>query len=137
MSYTKDMLESIAAGAGLDVDQVAGAIDACLGCVQTCTSCANACLAEPDIEAMRDCIALDENCADVCATTARALSRPVHADLQFLHPLLEACVRACSDCAEECARHAEHHRHCAICADACRACLGACTELLEGGGFAG
>ena len=26
-------------------------------------------------------------------------------------------LRSCTACAEECDRHAEHHRHCAICAD--------------------
>jgi hypothetical protein len=41
----------------------------------------------------------------------------------------------CSDCAEECERHAAHHRHCAICAKACRACARACGELLEAEAF--
>jgi hypothetical protein len=130
MSHTREMLESTEAGAALAVAEFAAAIDACLGCVQACTSCANACLGEDDIAAMRHCIALDQNCADICAATARVLSRPVDADPGLLRALLEACVRACSNCAEECARHAEHHHHCAICEEACRDCLQACTAVL-------
>jgi hypothetical protein len=128
------MLESTEAGTALGAAEVAAAIDACLSCDQACTACANACLAEDDIDAMRACIALDETCADICATTARLLSRPVLADHVLLDDTLRACVRACSRCAEECARHA-HHRHCAICAQVCRACEHACTALLEGETF--
>lgn len=136
MTYTREMLDSVAGGTVLGAAEVAAAIDACLTCEQTCTTCANACLAEDDFAAMRDCIALDQSCADVCSTTARILSRPFGADHLLLHPLLAACVRACSSCAEECARHADHHRHCAICAQACRACLHACATLLEAEAFA-
>src|ERR1700683_955197 len=101
MSDTREMLESISAPTTWDVAAVAAAIDACLSCVPSCTSCENACLAEEDIDAMRDCIAFDQTCADICATVARSLSRPVQADAGFLHSLLETCVRACSNCAEE------------------------------------
>jgi hypothetical protein len=135
MSYAREMLDSAPVATVLDAGEVAAAIDGCLNCEQACTSCANACLGEDDIAAMRDCIVLDQSCADLCATTARVLSRPVGTDHRLLHPLLQACVRACSSCAEECARHAEHHRHCAICAEACRACLQTCTTLLEADAF--
>lgn len=36
----------------------------------------------------------------------------------------------------ECARHDDHHRHCAIWAKACRACEQACAALLEAEAFA-
>jgi hypothetical protein len=134
MSHAKEMLESSAAGASLDPVDTAAAIDACLSCEQSCTSCANACLAEEDIEAMRECIALDQTCADICGATARVLSRPVYADEVLLSALLEVCVRACTSCAEECARHAHHHRHCAVCAEDCFACQQACKVLLEARG---
>jgi hypothetical protein len=38
-------------------------------------------------------------------------------------------------CADECERHAAHHRHCGICARACRACAKACGELLDDEAF--
>jgi hypothetical protein len=63
------------------------------------------------------------------------LSRPAQSDRGVVQRLLQACVRECTICAEECTRHAEHHRHCAICAKACRAGEVACRALLDGEAF--
>jgi hypothetical protein len=136
MTTTRDMLDASPGAVPLGSAQVAAAIDACLNCVQSCTSCADADLAEPDVAEMRACIALCIDCADVCELVARVLSRPSRSDLVVVHRLLEACVRECTLCAEECARHAEHHRHCAICAETCRACQVACRALLDAEAFA-
>jgi hypothetical protein len=130
------MLDAAPTGVPLGVTDVAAAIDACLSCVQACTSCADADLAEEGIDELRTCIALDQNCAEVCEVTARVLSRPAHWDEFIVHRLLQACVRACTICAEECARHADHHRHCAICAKACLACVQAANALLDAEAFA-
>lgn len=135
MTDTREMLESSPASVPLGAAEVAAAIDACLNCVQSCTSCADADLVEPDVEDMRDCVALDRNCADVCQLSARLLSRPAHWDSFVIHRVLQACVRVCDNCAEECARHAAHHRHCAICERACRACVEACSALLDNEAF--
>jgi hypothetical protein len=135
MTDTREMLEASPASIGLDVAEVAAAIDAALNCVQTCTSCADSDLVEEDVAEMRRCIALCRNCADVCGITAQALSRPAYSDRFVLHRLLQACVRLCAACAEECARHAAHHRHCAICERTCRACEHACNTLLEAEAF--
>ena len=86
---------------------------------------------EIDVADLRACIVLDANCADICAATARMLSRQSHDDITLVQRQLEACVRACLTCAEECERHAAHHRHCGVCADACRVCERACRRLLE------
>jgi uncharacterized membrane protein len=125
------MLDASPTGVPLGVAEVAAAIDACLNCAQACTSCAGADLVEDDVDELRTCIALDQNCADVCDVAARVLSRPGHRDHFVVHRLLQACVRARTTCAEECARHADHHRHCAICARACVACVQACSALLD------
>ena len=135
MTDTREMLETSPATLALDAADVAAAIDACWTCAQTCTSCADSDLAEEKVDEMRTCIALDQTCADVCTTVARVLSRPAHWDHLVVHRLLQACVRSCTNCAEECARHADHHRHCAICAKACRACAHACNTLLEDEAF--
>jgi uncharacterized membrane protein len=135
MTDTRDMLDASPASIGLDVDELAAAIDACLNCVQTCTSCADADLVEDDVDEMRTCIARCQSCADLCVITARALSRPAHWDRFVVHRLLQACSRQCGECAEECARHAAHHRHCAICERACRACARACDAVLEAEAF--
>jgi hypothetical protein len=131
MTDTRQMLDASPAGVPLGAADVAAAIDACLNCVQSCTSCADADLVEADVAAMRACTALCLGCADVCDVVARILSRPAQSDHVVVHRLLHACVRQCTLCAEECARHAEHHRHCAICAKACRACEVACRALLD------
>lgn len=129
------MLAASPGVARFGVEEAAAAIDACLNCAQACVSCADSDLAEEDVEEMRRCIALDQNCADLCGVTARILSRPVYWDEFVVHRVLQACVRVCTLCAEECDRHADHHRHCAICAKACRACVQACNALLEAEAF--
>lgn len=135
MSHAKEMLDASPNPAPLGAADVAAAIEACSDAAQACTSCADSDLQEEDVTAMRSCIALDVDCADVCTTTARVLSRSAAPDHLVLHRLLLACVRVCELCAAECDLHAEHHRHCAICAKACRACVHACTTLLETGEF--
>jgi hypothetical protein len=131
MSHTLEILEAAPRRWELDLEEVAAAIDACWDCVTTCTACSDESLAEDEVAAMRRCIALCTNCADVCATAARVLSRQSFGDVVLVQRQLEACVRACSVCAEECAKHAEHHAHCAVCAEVCRACEQACRRVLD------
>ena len=136
MTATIDMLNASPTAIPCGVEEVAAAIDACLACMQTCTSCADSDLAEPDAAEMSTCAALCVTCADSCQVTARVLSRPAHWDDLVVHRLLQACVRTCTSSADECARHAAHHRHCAICEKVCRACVQACTALLDAERFA-
>jgi hypothetical protein len=65
----------------------------------------------------------------------RVLSRPFAADHRVTHHVLRACVLTCTSSAEECHRHAPHHRDCAVCEKACRACLAACEALLQAEAF--
>jgi hypothetical protein len=123
------MLAASKEGVRLDPDAISACIDACLSCGQACTACADACLAEDDVAELRACIRLDWVCAGACSALVRALSvRAGHTET--LVALLRACRTACAACAEECERHAGHHRHCAICAEECRACERACDALL-------
>lgn len=132
MTHTAQMLDASPAGAAYFApDDLAAAIDACADAALTCTSCADACLAEEDVAQLRACIGLDNDCADVCAATARVLSRQARYDALLVQRLLEATVRAATSCAEECDRHAAHHRHCAVCAEACRTGAQACRTLLD------
>jgi hypothetical protein len=131
MTDTREMLDASPSDVPLGIAEVAAAIDASLNCLQTCTSCADSDLAEPDVAELSRCAALCLSCADVCDLVARTLSRPAQSDHVVVHRLLQACVRQCALSAEECARHAAHHRHCAICEKACRVCEVACRELLE------
>ena len=53
------------------------------------------------------------------------------ASIAVVRETLEACAIACGACADECAKHADMHQHCRICADVCRRCEEACRRLLE------
>jgi hypothetical protein len=102
-------------------------------CAQVCEACADACLAEHQIEPLVHCIRLDLDCADICGTTARVLSRQTAPDLGVIAMQLEVCARTAQACAEECEHHAAEHAHCQICAIACNAAVDACRKLLDAG----
>src|SRR5699024_1752734 len=99
-------------------------------CAQTCTACADACLAEEKVADLRNCIRLNLDCADLCATTGNILSRRTGSNIATVKAALEACRTACAECAIECEKHAGMHEHCRVCAEACRKCEQACADLL-------
>ena len=132
MTTTQQMLDAYPADlGGIDQDRLAACIDACNACAQACTACADACLAEGMVEQLRKCIRTDLDCADICATTGRVLSRHTGYDANLTRAVLQACATACRTCGDDCAQHADMHDHCRICADACRTCEQACNELLN------
>ncbi|GAA4373556.1 four-helix bundle copper-binding protein [Hymenobacter koreensis] len=89
-------------------------------CVAACEHCATACLQESHVQMMARCIALDRDCADVCALTARLLAR----GSEHARHLMRECAEICKACGDECAQH--QHQHCQECAAACRRCEEAC-----------
>jgi hypothetical protein len=127
---TTEMLGAHPASTGLDRELLARVIDTLVSCAQACTACADACLGEEMVADLTTCIRGDLDCADVCDTTARVLSRQTGSDANVNRTLLTACIAACVACGDECERHAGMHEHCRICAEACRACEAACGELL-------
>jgi hypothetical protein len=124
------MLETYPKPINMDRSSLATAIDTLIACSQACTACADACLSEDMVAELTRCIRTNLDCADICATTARVLSRHTGYDANISRSLLEACATACKSCGDECARHADMHEHCRICAEACRACERACRDLL-------
>jgi hypothetical protein len=130
VTITTSLLETYPQSINLDRAKLAATIDALTACAQACTACADACLSEDRVAELAKCIRTDLDCADICATTARVLSRHTGYDANVSRTLLEAGATACKSCGDECARHAEMHHHCRICADACRACEQACRDLL-------
>jgi hypothetical protein len=76
------------------------------------------------------CVRTNLDCADICGTTARVLSRHTGYDANLTRSLLDACATAGKTCGDECEQHAKMHEHCRICADACRTCEQACRDLL-------
>jgi hypothetical protein len=129
--HATTMLESYPATVNVDVQLLADAIEAALDCSQVCTACADACLSEDDPTAMAKCIRDDLDCADICATTMRVLSRHTGYDANVTRAQLQACIVACTTCRDSCSEHADHHDHCRVCADACSRCLEACQALLD------
>lgn len=131
MTHTEAMLASHPGQPVLDSALVREAIDACYACAQACTSCADACLSEDEVAHLVLCVRLNLDCADLCETTARHLSRQGAQDAGATGSLLAACVQACQRCGDECEAHAaDGMEHCRICAEACRACQEACNRLL-------
>jgi hypothetical protein len=130
MNYVQQMIDTHPRASSA-VRELAASIEACVDCSQACTACADACLAEPSVADLTRCIRLNLDCADVCDTTARTLSRLTELDPTGSRSLLEACAQACGSCAEECERHAAMGmEHCRVCAEACRRCEEACRTLL-------
>src|SRR3982751_2009540 len=105
-------------------------IERCYACAQTCTSCADACLAEEMVVELRQCIRLNLDCADICLASGAIATRRTGSNESVVLEVLSACATACRLCGEECARHAEKHEHCRICAEACRECEDACNEAI-------
>lgn len=127
---TVDMMNTYLEATDLDRDLLARTIDALTQCAQTCTACADACLDEQMVADLRQCIHANLDCADICATTARVLSRHAGYNPDVTRAQLQACIQACRSCADACEQHAGHHEHCRLCAEVCRACEQACTEFL-------
>ena len=130
MSHATAMLEAHPRKAQIDATALQECIDACFDCAQSCTACADACLGEQDLQMLVRCIRLNLDCADVCDTTGRLLSRQTEPDWALLRTQLEACATACRSCGDECQKHAGHHEHCRVCAESCRRCEQDCNRLL-------
>lgn len=127
------MLESYPRDYNVDREVLVRCIDACFDCGEACTQCADDCLSEQGrVEELVKCIRLDLDCADICMTTGRVLSRQTEYDANISRAILEACAQACASCGDECEQHGEHGmEHCRICAEQCRRCEQACRDLLQ------
>ena len=133
MSYALQMLETYPADIPLDKAQLAAAIDALTACSQACTACADACLSESAemLPHLARCVRDDLDCADVCDTTARVLSRHTGYDAALTRAQVQAALQAAKSCGDSCGEHADVHEHCRICAQACTEVVQALTALLD------
>lgn len=95
-------------------------MDALLKCQKACNNCFDACLNEDNVDMMAECIRSDRECADMCGIVLDYAQR----DSKILPELLQACIKSCEACADECEDH--DHDHCQRCAKACRACAEEC-----------
>jgi hypothetical protein len=131
MSRLGSMLETHPRASSIDVDTLNRCIEACFECVEVCSSCADACLGEPMVHELIGCARVNLDCADVCSTTGRLVTRRTEPKTELIRQQLGACVIACQLCAEACERHAGMHEHCRVCAETCRRCEAACHAVLR------
>jgi len=132
MTATAQMLDTYPKDLGqVDREKLEACIAACFECSQVCTACADACLSEQMVAELTKCIRTNLDCADICETTGRVLSRHTGYDAHITRAVLEACAQACKSCGEECGQHASMHEHCRVCAESCRTCEQACRDLLS------
>jgi uncharacterized membrane protein len=124
------MLQTHPQQAWMDPSRLAEAIETLNRCATTCTACADACLGEQHVQDLTRCIRLNLDCADICQTTSRTLTRQVQPEQNVLRMLLDTCANICRSCGQECESHAQMHEHCRVCAEACRQCEQICSELM-------
>lgn len=130
MTNAQAMLDTYPRTFNVEASLLARTIDNLVECANTCIQCADACMSEAEPAKLAKCIRLNLDCADVCATTSRVVSRQTEYDANVTRPLLEACKAVCRSCGDECQVHASEMAHCRICAESCRRCEQACRELL-------
>lgn len=111
-------------------DTLTRCITACTTCSLACTACSDACLAENDLPMLVKCIRTNLDCADICDTTSKVLTRQTTYDPVVIRSVVDACLTAIQVCADECEIHAARHKHCEVCAMVCREAEASCRELL-------
>jgi uncharacterized membrane protein len=129
LGHASRMLATHPSGSKRNQSALVECIQACFDCAQACIACADACLGESDPANLVRCIRLNQDCADICTSTGRVLSRQTAPDAAVLRAMLHACAIACRTCAEECGQHAARMEHCRVCEEACRQCERACQAL--------
>lgn len=101
----------------------AACIEACNACAVACNHCAVSCLHETDVKAMAKCIALNMDCAGICALAVAAMAR----NSDHAKAICALCADICQACGDECAKH--DMEHCKQCAKACHKCAQECRKM--------
>jgi hypothetical protein len=70
------------------------------------------------------------DCADICETTSRVLSRHTGYDANLTRAQVQAAVQALKTCGDSCGEHRDAHEHCRVCEYACRDAERMLTDLL-------
>lgn len=103
-------------------------LDACTACARICERCADDMIGMDSggHKELQDlCIRLCQDCADLCALSARWISRMSPST----ELLCRACAEMCDRCASVCEQHSSHHPLCGECAVECRRCAAACRDM--------
>ena len=99
----------------------------CLSCATVCTETITHCLAMGGAHATPAHIGLMQTCAEICAVSAHAMLRGVHAHTATC----TACAEICRLCAEACESLGDDDAM-RRCADACRHCAESCRAMSVG-----
>lgn len=126
-----NMINSHPSASFSNTDTLVECIEACYECAQACTACADACLGEEEVQELARCIRLNLDCADICETTGRILSRQTEPDWNLVRSQIESLRQAVKVCGDECEQHADRHDHCITCMEACRRCEESCERVLS------
>ena len=124
-----ETLDPTLAGSGWSTTDLTRVLDELQGCEAAVSACATAMLIAGDPH-LADAVARDMDCTDVVMATRRVLTRTAGTDRALVEAQIRACVVACERSTESCGRHAGHHEHCRVCAEATRRCADACRSLL-------
>jgi hypothetical protein len=123
MTDTHEMMDSTGETAS---DELIAAIDALEACEKASNACAMAMVTSGGM-ANEVHQALD--CADVCGSTERVLSRGTTPDPRVVAAVVAAAIAACDASAAACGAHAEHHTHCRLHSTSAKACADALRKL--------
>ena len=107
-----------------DHDDLQACIEECLNCHIACTTTAQYCLAQGGRHADADHVGLLLDCAEMCQTSAMMMAR--NSSFHARHCAL--CADVCKACEESCEQFGADAQMKA-CADACRTCHEACREM--------
>ena len=127
----RQMLDAYPSELNVDRGLLVRCIEACSDCAESCTQCADDCLGEESVQELTNCIRLNLDCADICATTGRVVSRQTGYDPNVTSACFRRASRRVAPAATSASIHAAHGmEHCRVCAEECRRCEQACQELL-------
>ncbi|MBI4898171.1 MAG: four-helix bundle copper-binding protein [Actinobacteria bacterium] len=130
-TIVNEMLTSRPTDTRLGGELMAECVERLTNCAQACTQCADDCLAEQfQQHHMAKCIRLNQDCADICSTAARVLSRQAGYVPDTVAAMLSAAIEACGACALVCEEHSQMD-HCAACARHCREAENVCGAMLR------
>ena len=124
------LLTTVPLDVPLDAAHVAEAIEALTNAALACSTCADASLAGGSAEELHACVRACTTTADVCTVAARVLARAGGYDVPVVRNLLEASAKACATSGELCDQHADVHKHCRVCEEACRRAEQGVQQLL-------
>jgi hypothetical protein len=122
---TRKLMESTSGTASAELT---AAIDALEDCEKASNACA---MAMVDGGGMAAEVHQALDCADVCDSTERVLSRGPAPDARVVAAVVGAAIVACEASAAACGAHAEHHTHCRLHSGSARACAGALRALQD------